>query len=201
MNKFAKISFVFLSILVAIALAILVLVSTDVLNSSHITPWQYKLAILLGAGFLAGIITIFSKLKTKFKLLIILLIAFIIRLLWIINVKSVPVSDFLTIYNTAKEFLNGNVSQLRDYGYLARFPHLTPMMLYMAGMIKLFGPYHIMAMKCVGLILSVLSVYLIYKLSGYYTKSDRNRLIAALIASIYPSVPCPVMVFTQASRT
>ncbi len=188
MNKIAKISFIFLSVLVAIALAILVLVSTGLLTTSHMSPWQYKLTILLGAGFLAGIITVFSKLKTKSKLLIILLIAFIIRLIWIINVKSVPVSDFLTIYNTAKEFLNGNVSQLRDYGYLARFPHLTPMMLYMAGMIKLFGPYHIIAMKCVGLALSVLSVYLIYKLSGYYIKSDRNRLIAALIASIYPSL-------------
>ena len=101
MNKIAKISFVFLSVLVVIALAILVLVSTGLLATSHMSPWQYKLAILLGAGFLAGIITVFSKLKTKFKLLIILLIAFIIRLIWIINVKSVPVSDFLTIYNTA----------------------------------------------------------------------------------------------------
>lgn len=186
MNKLSKWTLRILSILVAIALVSIFFGSIQIFRDTYMIAWHVKLAIVLSTGALISILACCSKLKAKYKILIVLSVAFVIRLLWILNVRSVPVSDFLTMYDTAKGFLNGNTGPLRDYGYLARFPHLVPMTVYMMSMIKIFGSCHIIAMKCVSLILSVVTVYLVYVLAGYYVKKENSKLVAAVIAALYP---------------
>lgn len=46
------------------------------------------------------------------KLIIILLWAFIVRVLWLININTVPVSDFNTMYESAKSVLQGNYDMM-----------------------------------------------------------------------------------------
>lgn len=187
MNKLSKITFNTLSVMVLVALSAVFVASVIMVFVLPIPDWHYKLALVLGLCILSGMGVLCTKLKSRNKLLLILGIAFVLRLWWMLTVNSVPTSDLLLVYNAAKGFTNGKVGALRDYGYLARFPHLVPMMLYMAGMIKAFGTYHIFAMKCVSVVLSVTTVYLVYLLSGYYVKKENSRLVAALIASVWPS--------------
>ena len=187
MNKFSKGMFTFLSVAVTIALFSLFVASAVIWRNVQMSPEQIRLPVCIGLGVLASGLLCFLKIKTKYKVFGILAVGFLLRLFWTLTVPSVPVSDFLTIYHAANGFLAGDVGALRGYGYLARFPHLIPMMVYMAGMIKLFGSYHIFAMKSVALILSVITVYEIYVLSGYYVKKEISRLIAMVIAAVYPS--------------
>ena len=102
------------------------------------------------------------NIKNKFKLLLILLCGFAISGLWLLNINSIPTSDFMTMYNCAQKFLNGDTSSFWGTSYIARFPHLTIMILYMAFMIKVFPISNILVMKLVNLALGTLTIYLIY---------------------------------------
>lgn len=187
MNQFSKGVWVFLSICVTLALVILLIASAVISKSVASSPEQLYLGLCFGGSILLCGLICCLKIKTSYKVLVILAVSFVLRLAWTLMVPSVPVSDYLTIYHAAKGFLGGDVGPMRDYGYLARFPHLIPMMLYMAAMIRLFGDYHIIAMKVVALLLSVVTVYEIYLLSGYYVKKESSRLVAMIIAMVYPS--------------
>ena len=61
--------------------------------------------IFLGISILLGIFLVKSKrLKSNSKIIIILLWSFLLRALWLINIKSVPVSDFNTMYESARQY-------------------------------------------------------------------------------------------------
>ena len=106
-----------------------------------------------------------KSLKTKTKFISLLAIGFILRLLWILNVKSVPVSDFEIMYEGAHQLLEGNTSIFHGTEYIARFPHLTIMVLYMALIIKIFPNNNLIAMKGINLILGLVTIYFVYKLA------------------------------------
>jgi len=143
--------------------------------------------------FLIFAITIFllykiinSKMDTKMQLILISLCAFALRGLWLLNVNSFPTSDFGTIYQCAKDFLEGNTSVFRGTSYMARFPHLTIMVLYMALMIELFPIHNILIMKIVNLSLGVLSVFLIYLIAKEIFNDKNKSLSATAFASVFP---------------
>lgn len=149
----------------------------------------YGVQALVGAVIVViiGICVVFLKpLKTSHKLTFILISAFAIRLIWIISVPSVPVSDYDTMYHTAKEVAVGDFSGMKGISYFARYPHLTTSVMYMSVMHIIFGVYDLSAMKAVSLILSVVNVFLVYKISKYFVKGDKIRLFSALFASIFP---------------
>ena len=187
MNKISNSFYNFLKISVTVALVLLCISSIGFLFFIPFTPMQGNLLVLLSVAAMlcAGIIRI--KIKTNYKIVFILTVAFFVRLIWTLNVNSILVSDYYRIYDAANKFLNGNKEAVQDFGYLARFPHLVPMMVYMMGMLKLFGNNAFLVMKGVSLILSVLTVYLVYRLSFYYVKKPCFRLIAMAIAAVYPS--------------
>ena len=56
------------------------------------------------------VVKINKFLDHKKSLLYILLIAFIIRLIWIVTVKTLPTSDFKLMYETGRIVSNGNFS-------------------------------------------------------------------------------------------
>ena len=186
MTKFSNTFFVFLKICITVALVALLLGSVGTVFIITPNGLDLNLSILMICTTALSLLVLFSKIKHSYKIILILIFAFIVRLLWTLNINSVPVSDFATMYSTAQNLLQGNKETLRGLGYLSRFPHLVPMMLYMAGMIKLFGSFHIVAIKIVALLLSVLNVYLIYVLASYYVKTPFMKLTAMIIATIFP---------------
>ncbi|MGG7079570.1 glycosyltransferase family 39 protein [Clostridium sardiniense] len=147
---------------------------------------------LYGISIVLGYFLIKTRyLTNKSKIIIVLLWGFLLRLLWLINVKSVPVSDFNTMYETAKAVLEGNYGMLWGTGYIARFPHLTVMVMYMALMLKIF-PNAILAMKVVNLIMGVVVIYLIYLILKEVFEKREYAIIGGLIAAVFP----PLITYT-----
>ena len=75
----------------------------------------------------------------KKSLLYILLIAFIIRLIWIVTVKTLPTSDFKLMYETGRIVSNGNFSAFYGHNYFALFPHDSITVLYFSLFFKFLG--------------------------------------------------------------
>ncbi|WP_411169608.1 glycosyltransferase family 39 protein [Clostridium sp. MB05] len=127
-----------------------------------------------------------KNISYKKQILLILFCGFILRSLWLLNVNSFPVSDFRVIYESAQDFLNGSTSMFWGDSYIARFPHLTAMVLYMALMIKIFPINNILMMKVVNLSLSVLTIYIIYLIVKEIFNSNKKGIYAAALASVFP---------------
>lgn len=136
-----------------------------------------------------------KKMSNKRKLSIILFLGFLIRVLWLLNINSSPTSDFRVIYEVAESLLEGDVGAFWGNGYIARFPHLTIMSLYMSFMIKLFPTNNLIAMKIFNLLFGVLTIYLIYLLAKEIFRSKKLGFYAASIATIFPPLVTYVGVY------
>ncbi len=177
--------------------ALLIPLFVVIMNSIRFLRMGYYNLVVDGYGIqmlvcffvatIIGVCIIFcKKLTIQKKLAFILGIAFIIRLIWIISVPSVPVSDYETMYTTAKEIAQGDFSGMWGVSYFARYPHLTTTVVYMTFIHLIFGAYDLIAMKVVSLILSVFNVYMIYKISLYFVKREKVQLFTAFMASVFP---------------
>lgn len=194
MERFSKGFTTFMLTALKVLLLILVCVSIGTIftavrgfNSSVIiVSLVYGISIFLGYKIINS-----KTLETTKKVGMILAIACIVRVLWLLNVNSVPNSDFNTMYECGKAFLQGDTSMFWGTAYIARFPHLTIMVLYMALMIKVF-PDPLIAMKVTNLILGVVVVYLIYLIVKKVFDSKRLAMYAALMAAIFP----PLVTYT-----
>lgn len=133
-----------------------------------------------------------DKIKNQYKIIIVLLWGMIIRILWLINIDSIPVSDFRTIFDSAKLLAEGDPSMMHGNAYIARFPHLTMMVVYMSFMIKTFQD-PLIAMKIVNLFMGVSVIFLIYLIVKEVFESKKYGLIGALIAAIFP----PLVTYTS----
>lgn len=149
----------------------------------------YLLIILIGYK------TIKAEINERKKLGIILLVSFILRMLWLLNVNSVPTSDFNTMYEVAGNFLKGDYSMFWGTSYIARFPHLTGMVLYMALMRSIFPTTNLIAMKIVNLGLGVLIVFLVYLIIKEIFQNKKYALYGALVGAILPSLVTYTAVF------
>ena len=127
-----------------------------------------------------------KQISTKWKIILILLLGFILRGLWLLNINTAPISDFRVMYETAQDLLSGDTGAFWGSGYLGRFPHLTIMSLYMAFMIKIFPVNNLIAMKICNLLFGVLTIYLIYLLAKEIFNSKKLGLYAASLASFFP---------------
>ena len=127
-----------------------------------------------------------KQISTKWKIILILLLGFILRGLWLLNINTAPISDFRVMYETAQDLLSGDTGAFWGNGYLGRFPHLTIMSLYMAFMIKIFPVNNLIAMKIFNLSFGVLTIYLIYLLAKEIFNSKKLGLYAASLASFFP---------------
>ena len=162
-----------------------------------------KLEIMDIAPIIIGVAIIFlcfftiknKKISNRWKLSIILFLGFILRGLWLLNINSSPTSDFRVIYEVAGSLLEGDVGAFWGNGYIARFPHLTIMSLYMSFMIKVFPVNNLIAMKIFNLLFGVLTIYLIYLLAKEIFKSKKLGLCAASIATIFPPLVTYVGVY------
>lgn len=192
MNRVSKGFTTFITSVLKILLIIAIAVSSGTIYKA-VNGFNISIIFLVGIVGIAlflGYKIINSDIKKK--IWFILFIAFIVRLLWILNVDSVPNSDFKTIYNCAEKLLNGDTSMFWGTGYIARFPHLTVMVLYMAFMRWAFPVNNLIAMKGANLIFGVLVVYLLYLIIRELFKNEKYGLYGALGATIFP----PLVTYT-----
>ena len=166
-----------------------------VASSGYIKNFN-KNSIIVGAILLSIIVIEVYIIKRnicyKKQIALILICGFILRGLWLLNVKSIPISDFSVIYECGQEFLNGNTGMFWGHSYIARFPHLTIMVLYMALMIKIFPTNNIVMMKLVNLGLSILTIYIIYLIVKEIFNSNKKGIYAVALATVFP----PLVTYT-----
>ena len=187
MDKFQKFCYNSLKLFIGIAVFLIFICSLGVFGVQVKTNLELSISMLLGVSLVTGVFIINSQLSTKIKVVLLLMLSFLIRIWWILNIDSVPVSDFETMYLSAKELLNGDYSAFRGFKYLARFPHLVCSTLYMALMILIFPTSHLFAIKIVNVILSIISLILLYKLSDYFLKHEKVKLAVILLGGIFPA--------------
>lgn len=151
--------------------------------------------ILLVTISIEVFIIINEKVDIKYKLFIVLFLGFTLRGLWLLNVKSIPTSDFRVIYEVGEALLEGDVSAFWGNAYIARFPHLTFMSLYMAFFIKVFPISNLIVMKIFNLFFGVMTIYLIYLLAREIFNSKKLGLYAASLSSCFPPLVTYVGVY------
>jgi hypothetical protein len=137
-------------------------------------------------AFFLGYKLINMNMSSKYKLLLILIIGFSLRVLWLINVNSMPTSDFKTIYDSAGNFLKGDRSMFYGISYLGRFPHLTIITLYMALIRYIFPISNLLVMKILNLFFSIMVLFLIYLIINSLYMNKEYALKGVLIGALFP---------------
>lgn len=125
------------------------------------------------------------------NLWIILLIAFTLRLLWIIVVPTIPSSDFNLMYEYAGVASQGEFYGFKGTSYFARFAHDIITVLYFSLFYK-FTSNPLWWVKFFNVIFSTLSVYFIYLLLKELFNKNR-AVLGALLLALYP----PYIMFTS----
>lgn len=187
MRKFANFFMNIVKTGFGIALLVLAVSSIEFAALLKTDMFSINIIVVLIVAILLSIGVLFLKIQDKFKILLLLLIAAVVRIWWIISVNSIPVSDFETMYESAQAITKGDLTAFRDFNYLARFPHLIPMALYMTLFIALFPLYNLLVMKAINIILSVLSIYLLYKLSANFLRNEKLRYGILILGAVFPS--------------
>ncbi|ALS25944.1 dolichyl-phosphate-mannose-protein mannosyltransferase [Paenibacillus sp. 32O-W] len=111
---------------------------TDV-NKFNKSPFV-TLSFFVGLLILSIILTYLLKsIKQRYFIYLLLIVGGGIRLAWILNVETAPVSDFLIMYQGAQSAAKGDFSLFSTAPYFVRWPYQIGFTLYQALLIKVFG--------------------------------------------------------------
>ena len=152
----------------------------------------YKFSItslVLSIIAISLVIFVYFYLKKNYskKLLFIILLSvgLIFRVLWFLNLDSIPVGDFNRMFICAGEFLTGSNYMFRGTSYFARFPHMTATVLYFA-IIRNFFSNPLIAIRIINIVLSMFNIILLYMISKEIFKDEKKSFWVLLISALYP---------------
>jgi hypothetical protein len=142
------------------------------------------ISVCLGAGYIFRKYLRIRKSCTM-AIVIILCISLILRIAWILMVDTKPFSDFRVIYDCGKKFIDGEYWVFKGDSYIGRFPHLTILTMYLGLFQKIFTNA-LLAIKSVNVILSTVSVYIIYLIGTEQYNDKEKGIWMALLTSFFP---------------
>lgn len=137
------------------------------------------------------IINKIANIATKKKLLFIIGLAFLLRLLWIVMVPTLPISDFHLMYVTGADVAKGNYYAFHDYAYFARFTHNTVTVLYFSLFYKL-SSNPLFLIKLGNVLFQTAAVYSLY-LAVKELLGEKRAIVSAFILAIFP----PFIIYTS----
>lgn len=137
------------------------------------------------------VIHFISGIEKRKLLLIIILLAFILRLVWILLIPTQPVSDFGLMFKGGRNVVLGDFSQFKGSGYFARFTHDTVTVLYFSLFYRITDN-PLFLIKFFNVLFSTFSVYAIYLLLKE-AFSEKSGLLGAFLLSIFP----PFIMYTS----
>ena len=133
---------------------------------------------------LAGIISIFiSNRKIKHFGLILFIVSFVIRLIFIIVAKFPQVFDFATLLDASKMFAKGDYS-FNTWFHFHTWGYQTAFVIYQGILLKLFNS--VFLLKLLNIIYSSLIVVIVYKLGLKISKNEKSARIVSLLYMIFP---------------
>lgn len=118
-------------------------------------------------------------------LLIILSLAFFVRIIWIFTVTTQPFSDFGLMFKCGDNFAKGEYWIFKGTSYMGRFTHLTAFTIYL-GLIQKYFTNALLTIKIINVILSTINIYLIYLISNELFDSKEKALWVSLISCLFP---------------
>lgn len=130
---------------------------------------------------------------SKFGLFIFLM-ALILRITIVILFDTPIISDYATMFNTAKEIVSGNLTAAADSEYMLRWGYQMGYTLFMSLLLFIFN--NALFIKIVNCVFTSLIVLLIYLIS----KEVTSKKVARIISLIYMVFPFPLLFNTVLSN-
>ena len=133
---------------------------------------------------LAGLISIFiSTRKIKHFGIILFVVSFIIRLIFIIVADFPQVYDFKTLLDASEMFAKGDYS-FNSWFHFATWGYQTAFVIYQGVLLKIF--HSIFILKLLNVIYSSILVLIVYKLGLKISKNEVSSRIVSLLYMIFP---------------
>ncbi len=133
---------------------------------------------------LAGVISIFiSTRKIKHFGLILFIVSFIIRLIFILVANFPQVYDFKTLLDASEMFAKGDYS-FNTWFHFYTWGYQTAFVIYQGVLLKLFNSIFIL--KLLNIIYSSLIVVIVYQLGLKISKNEKSSRIVSLLYMIFP---------------
>ncbi len=142
-------------------------------------------AVMVCALFIAVklIFRLANKSETRL-ILVITAVSLILRVVFVVFVKTLPSSDFGEMYSASVMLTQGNLSWLGS-DYFRLWSYQIPFVVYQAAIYKVFGS--ILALKLLNCLIMVGINILIYKLSRLFASAEAS-FTAAMIYAVCPEV-------------
>ena len=139
-----------------------------------------NIILLLVAGFLSIFI---STRKIKHFGLILFIVSFIIRLVFIIIFNFEQVYDFKTLLEASHMFANGDYS-FNTWFHFSTWGYQTAFVIYQGVLLKLFHSEFLL--KLLNIIYSSLLVVIVYQLGLKISKNEKSSRIVSFLYMIFP---------------
>lgn len=176
------------------AVFILVILAMNVINL--FTAYSTFKDILYSVLYLLvvfGIVVYIQKARNtdgkKGIIILVCLIAigFLIRLLYALYVKCVPISDYETMYRGAYLASQGDFSAFGRYTYFHRFVHMTVFPLVANVLFRIFGT-DVFVVKLSSIILSCVCIFIMYMIGKKISDKKLGLTISAIYTFFVPSI-------------
>ena len=142
------------------------------------------IVVLIGIIFMSIIVNRFFT-QTQF-IIFICLLAFTLRLAWVLTVQTNVVQDFAQMYNGAADAANNNFS-FADKAYFTTWVYQLGFTMYQAGVIKLFGE-GVLAIKLLNILYCTGITYFIYRIATHLFNEFSGRVAALIFATYIPNI-------------
>lgn len=200
MNK--KLSGIFISVIVALGIlfsgviSLLSLFLTTDDSSYRDAPMTIKLAPSILVGIAVFIIFFVSPLRKKVFSLkyssvarLLFIYGLLASVLWVIIANVLPMWDSASIVSAA-QFLDHSrsaeaVSQWSEGGYLQRFPHQTPLVLFFYLCIKIAGSNSVLLFEFLNCVACAISMYLIVRYTYLISRNNSAAVLSGVLVALF----------------
>lgn len=152
--------------------------------------------LLIGVLLFIGVTIIIGRKlnenKIKAFLIFLLIIAFIIRLIYIIKIPTLPVSDFETKLNLSRQILDGSINWSNEF--LVNWSNEIPFLLYEVCILKFVDS--VFALKFMNIIFTLGNILLVFLISQNII-SKKSALIVTIFYSFFPQTIYMTSVLTN----
>ncbi|WP_258131696.1 glycosyltransferase family 39 protein [Bacillus cereus] len=151
-------------------------------------PNSVSLPIMIGIGLVFLIVAcLINKYMSSLTFVISLtLLAFIVRLIWILQIPSVPLSDFAIMYNSAIQAAHGDFSFTNTI-YFTSWVYQLGFTMYEALIIKIFGE-GIFALQFLNVLFCTGTTIFVYKIAAKTFNEWSGRIAGLMYALYIPSI-------------
>jgi len=110
-------------------------------------------------------------------------LALVLRVGWVLVVRTPPVQDYLSLHQASIAFAQGVANFATSNRYLANYPYMLGFVLYQGSVIKLFGN-SLLLLQLLNSLFSVITIYFVGKISRQLY-GERAQILALLMMTVY----------------